>query len=80
MSVFGTTSAAMNLLSDWKAAQVERANSAPAATSSIRRWQAPEHDWVKINIDAATVADIRKIGIGGVIRDATGGFVKAMCT
>lgn len=45
VSVFGTTSAAMNLLSDWKAAQVERANSAPASTSSVRKWQAPDQGW-----------------------------------
>lgn len=34
---------------------------------------------MKINIDAAIFADIKTIGIGGVIRDANGRFLKAMC-
>ncbi|XP_074377333.1 uncharacterized protein LOC141718856 [Apium graveolens] len=41
--------------------------------------EVPQQHWVKINIDAAIFADIKTIGIGGVIRDANGRFLKAMC-
>ncbi|WOH11565.1 hypothetical protein DCAR_0831054 [Daucus carota subsp. sativus] len=69
----------MNLLADWKAAQTDRTRNTPVLNTSTRRWQVPQRDWVKINLDAAIFADIKKIGIGGVIRDANGNFVKAVC-
>lgn len=78
-SVFGTTSAAMNLLTDWKTAQLERTRYTPVVNSSTRRWQVPQQDWVKVNVDAAIFGDTGTFGIGGVIRDANGRLVRAMC-
>lgn len=79
VSIFGTTSSAMNLLTDWKTAQVDHVKHASASNINVRRWQAPQQNWVKINMDAAIFADIRTIGIGGIIRDANGKFLKAIC-
>ncbi|KAL8113768.1 hypothetical protein AgCh_020895 [Apium graveolens] len=79
VSVFGTMNAAINLLGDWKTAQVEREKVSKSSNGNGRRWQAPSSGWVKLNIDAAVLGDIGAIGVGGVIRDEHGGFVKAMC-
>ena len=35
--------------------------------------------WVKINVDAAIFGDTKTIGVGGVIRDEHGSFLRAMC-
>ncbi|KAL8125037.1 hypothetical protein AgCh_012638 [Apium graveolens] len=79
-SVFGTTSAAFSLLASWKEAQLERVRSSTATVGhNIQRWQAPDQHWVKINIDAATFMELGTVGIGGVIRDERGSFVRAMC-
>lgn len=57
-SVFGTMNAALNLLRDWKTAQVERTKAATASNGNEKRWQAPRSSWIKINVDAAIFADI----------------------
>ncbi|XP_074352774.1 uncharacterized protein LOC141691923 [Apium graveolens] len=67
VSVFGTTSAATNLLEDWKKAQLEKPRSKSRLSATIRRWQIPQRGWVKINMDAAVFEDINTIGVGGVI-------------
>ncbi|XP_074356044.1 uncharacterized protein LOC141695716 [Apium graveolens] len=73
-------SPAISLLASWKVAQLERARSiSKAAGTSMQKWQAPQKNWLKINIDAATFTDLRSIGIGAVIRDENDGFVRAMC-
>ncbi|XP_074327164.1 uncharacterized protein LOC141665080 [Apium graveolens] len=79
MSVFGTKSVAINLLEDWKRAQQEKVKCTPTINSRSRCWQKPPVGWVKINIDAATFMQDNSIGIGGVIRDDRGDFVRAMC-
>ena len=79
MSVFGTRMAAVNLLMDWKRAQLEGIKQKPVIHSSSRRWQLPQDGWVKINIDAATFAEINAFGLGSVIRDTEGNFLHAMC-
>ena len=78
-SVFGTTSAAVNLLTDWKAAQMACTRASATINGSTRRWQVPMQSWVKINVDAAIFGDTKTIGVGGVIRDEHGSFLRAMC-
>lgn len=79
-SVFGITSAAMNLLVNWKTTQRERNRcSSLPVKSGVQRWQVPQRNWVKINIDAAVFMDLRAIGIGGIVRDERGSFLRAMC-
>lgn len=71
--------AALNLLRDWKTTRVERTKAATASNGNEKRWQAPRSSWIKINVDAAIFADIGAIGIGGVVRDEHGEFIRAMC-
>lgn len=42
-----------------------------------RRWYPPQYGWVKVNIDAAVFLESECIGIGSVIRDNHGVFVRA---
>ncbi|XP_074360438.1 uncharacterized protein LOC141700630 [Apium graveolens] len=80
VSVFGLTNVTISLLASWKVAQLERARSiSKAAGTSMQKWQVPQKNWLKINIDAATFTDLMSIVIGAVIRDENGGFVRAMC-
>ena len=79
-SVFGTTSVANSLLVSWNLAHLKQTRSTSGTMrTSIQRWQPPQPHWVKINIDAAIFTDLNSIGVGGVIRDERGQFVKAMC-
>ncbi|KAL8094866.1 hypothetical protein AgCh_036398 [Apium graveolens] len=79
MSVFGTKSAAVNLLADWRRAQQDKLKATQVMGSNSKVWQKPQVGWVKINMDAALFTSSNSIGVGGVIRDADGGFVSAMC-
>lgn len=79
MSVFGTKNVALNLLADWKRAQQDKVKYKLGLSPSSRRWQKPQVGWAKINIDAAIFLHNNAIGVGGVIRDARGSFVRAMC-
>ncbi|KAL8089642.1 hypothetical protein AgCh_039213 [Apium graveolens] len=57
-----------------------RRNRSPTAThGSTRRWQAPMQTLVKINVDASIFGDAETIGVGGVVRDEKGKFLRAMC-
>lgn len=77
--MFGTKHAALNLLADWKLARMEKTRSKPVVSGSLRRWQVPQRRWIKVNMDAAIFSTISAIGIGGVVRDDTGLFLRGMC-
>ncbi|KAL8107325.1 hypothetical protein AgCh_023940 [Apium graveolens] len=79
MSVFGTKAAALNLLADWRKAQMEENKYKPVVSSRSRQWKKPQAGWVKINVDAAIFAATKSTSIGGVIRDENGEFLRAMC-
>ncbi|KAL8107899.1 hypothetical protein AgCh_024343 [Apium graveolens] len=79
MLVFGTKAAALNLLTDWRKAQMEGNKYTPVVSSSSRKWRKPQAGWVKINVDAATFTGTHSTGIGRVIRDDNGEFLRAMC-
>lgn len=42
-------------------------------------WNKPHEEWLKINVDAATFQD-DYIGVGAVIRDSDGQFMRARCS
>lgn len=44
-----------------------------------RKWSRPPPGWVKMNVDAAIFQD-GCIGVGSVLRDSQGKFMKASCT
>ncbi|XP_042939486.1 uncharacterized protein LOC122274515 [Carya illinoinensis] len=41
-------------------------------------WQVPPHGFYKLNVDAALFFDLKKAGVGGVLRDERGEMVLAM--
>ncbi|XP_074351320.1 uncharacterized protein LOC141690414 [Apium graveolens] len=45
--------------------------------TSIRQWRRPQEGWVKVNVDAACRDHSEFIGIRCVVRDDSGGFVRA---
>lgn len=77
-SVFGTKQTVLNLLADWRLARMENIKNKPGCSLTSRRWQRPQTGWVKVNIDAANFNTIPAIGIGGVIRDENGVFLRGM--
>lgn len=76
VSVFGAKSNALNLLNDWRQARQEIHRPKPTSVNNSRTWNAPPTGWVKINIDAATFADINCSGMGCVVRDDHGNFLR----
>lgn len=42
-----------------------------------RRWDRPTQGWVKINIDAARFEEVQCIGLGAVVWDDQGSFLRA---
>ncbi|KAL8102066.1 hypothetical protein AgCh_026811 [Apium graveolens] len=77
ISVFGVKSAAISLLDDWKKARQEDHNHSSVRNIATRTWNKPPPGWVKINIDAAIFLHISCSGLGSVIRDDTGRFLRA---
>lgn len=45
--------------------------------TSPRHWSKPSQGWFKVNIDAAKFEEINCIGVGAVIRNYQGAFVRA---
>lgn len=75
-SAFGVKAAALNLLRDWREAQVTEMN--VRKPTGARQWEKPEAGWVKVNVDAATFRD-KSVGWGAVIRDHNGAFLATIC-
>lgn len=44
--------------------------------SSLRQWNPPPSRYVKINIDAAIFAETKQIGMGNIVRDEYGRFLR----
>lgn len=77
MSVFGAQAAAKNLLNDWRKAANEGSKYKPVLNTSPRQWSPPPQGYVRINTDAATFPKLNCIGVGNVIRDEYGSFLRA---
>lgn len=78
-SVFGVKAAALNLLTDWKEARLDDMKKSKQVQACIKRWSKPPVGWIKINLDAAIFPE-GFIGVGIVIRDSHGDFVRAICS
>ncbi|XP_074328096.1 uncharacterized protein LOC141666009 [Apium graveolens] len=75
-SVFGVRHSAINLLAEWKEAQVKDEYRRLRGELGRRVWCPPKEGWMKINIDAALLLDGSN-GVGAVIRDSQAKFVGA---
>ncbi|XP_017216875.1 uncharacterized protein LOC108194444 [Daucus carota subsp. sativus] len=67
----------MNMLDEWKRSQRQRTKYRSAVHVSPRRWAPPLPGWVKINVDAAVFTETGYTGIGSVMRDEQGRFIRA---
>ncbi|XP_074373788.1 uncharacterized protein LOC141714152 [Apium graveolens] len=77
-SAFGVKSAAMSLLSEWRRARaLEHRENLPISVESSR-WSKPLVGWITVNIDATLCWD-NCVGVGAIIRDSEGKFVRARC-
>ncbi|KAL8119392.1 hypothetical protein AgCh_016783 [Apium graveolens] len=76
-SEFGVQSTEVNMLQEWRHSQLEKQKHHATSSKSPRRWQKPDEGWVKINIDAAVFIEFGCTGVGSVIRDWNGGFIRA---
>lgn len=76
ISVFGIRQMAVNLLSNWNRAnehEIQHQNK----QVQIKIWTKPIQGWIKININAACDPADDFVGIGCVVRDANGCFLRA---
>lgn len=78
MSVFGVHAMALQLLQDWKRSQEHQDQEERRKQQmSSRQWRKPQEGWVKVNIDAACRDHSGVIGMGCIVRDDRGEFVRA---
>lgn len=77
VSVFGVKSMALNLLAEWRnATEVDKIKRG-AGIVQTKRWCKPPDGWIKINIDAACRSNSDFIGVGCVVRNERGEFLRA---
>lgn len=74
---FGVKATAMTLLAEWRKCQEEKIRGVTGTGPSAKRWNPPPQGWMKVNTDASVFGESRSIGVGGVIRDASGEFIRA---
>ncbi|KAK9145828.1 hypothetical protein Sjap_005731 [Stephania japonica] len=61
----------------WKVARWRREGEAvDQVTQSSIAWEKPSREWMKCNTDATIFSDILQIGVGVVLRDDSGEFVR----
>lgn len=78
MSVFGVKSMALNLLQEWNRVLKGRELSHKIQPTGVaRKWMRPAEGWIKINTDAACKRGGDHIGIGCIVRNDIGSFVRA---
>lgn len=68
----------MNLLEDWKRARDIGTRTLQQVGIGTSKWSKPTVGWPKINVDAAMLSG-KCVGLGVVIRDSTGHFLRARC-
>ena len=76
--VFSVKAAALNLLTDWKGAQVSTCRRTAQVGTRDCFWTKPAESWIKVNTDAS-VFNNGSIGLGCVMRDDQGVFLGARC-
>lgn len=64
MSAFGIKAVAGHMLTKWRKAQEQRLTPSTSAAAPIvvRKWERPQPDWVKVNIDDELFESIDCIG------------------
>ena len=77
ISEFGVQSTAMSMLHEWQQRCVAVRTPKVTTNSSSRKWHRPQQGWIKVNTDAAVFMEWGSTGIGSVIRDAHGAFLRA---
>lgn len=77
MSSFGVQAQAKNFLYDWRKVLQGKHKNNTVVQSSSRTWSPPPPGYVKINIDAAIFTETKHMGVGAVIRDEHGRFLRA---
>lgn len=77
ISAFGVKQLTFNMLKDWKKANESENIAGMQQYSSSRVWTKPPAGWIKVNVDAACG---ERIGLGCVVRDDQGEFLRAKCS
>lgn len=77
ISDFGVQARAMNMLHEWKMKCAESRRHGVATNGVSMRWHIPQHGWIKVNTDAAVFMEWNSTGVGSVIRDECGQFIRA---
>ncbi|XP_074355726.1 uncharacterized protein LOC141695374 [Apium graveolens] len=76
-SSFGVKSRTVNMLAEWNRAREDMQKQTARTQASNRIWSKPPEGWVKINVDAACMLRTGQMGVGCVIRDECGRFMRA---
>ncbi|KAL8126011.1 hypothetical protein AgCh_013344 [Apium graveolens] len=74
---FGVQALVMNMLHEWKQKCAKGKRQGIGTDGSLKRWRRPQHGWVKVNTDAALFLEWDSTGVGNVIRDERGQFIRA---
>ncbi|KAL8113302.1 hypothetical protein AgCh_020567 [Apium graveolens] len=77
VSEFGVQALVMNMLHEWKQKCAEGKRQGIGTDGSLKIWRRPQHGWVKVNTDAALFLEWDSTGVGNVIRDEHGQFIRA---
>ncbi|XP_074359978.1 uncharacterized protein LOC141700103 [Apium graveolens] len=76
-SVFGIKVMALNLVADWRRdRQVDKVTRRDGQ-GQLKTWSKPPEGWIKINVDATYRQGGEQIGVGCVVRDDRGQFLRA---
>lgn len=67
------------MLVEWKRARDEQGIRGVQQSTGNRTWRKPGEGWIKINTDAACMMDTNQVGVGCVVRDEHGSFLRARC-
>nr|GMD29417.1 putative ribonuclease H-like domain, reverse transcriptase zinc-binding domain-containing protein [Ipomoea batatas] len=62
--------------SEWTFVNEKEVANTPTQQHFITKWEKPNTGWVKINVDGAADTQRRRMGIGWLIRDDKGAFLK----
>lgn len=76
-SSFGVKSRMYSMLTEWNRAREDLQQQKVNELTRRRVWCKPPPGWIKINIDAACMRRTGQMGVGYVVRDEGGQFVRA---
>ncbi|XP_074371437.1 uncharacterized protein LOC141712407 [Apium graveolens] len=74
---FGGHATTLNMMYEWKQNCLEKFKQKVVSNVSARKWYVPQQGWMKVNVDAAVFMEQGYTGIGSVIRNEHGEFVRA---